>query len=59
MSIQPPHDLLAALRHMREKIDSDPLPRTPSLQHLYVLLVRRIAEAESAALPAHAGTRRG
>ena len=57
MSIQPPYDLLAALRHMREKIDRGPVPRTPSLQQLYVLLVRRIAEAESAESPTHAGTR--
>ena len=47
MSIQPDHDLLCSLRHMREKIERDPAPRTPSLDQLYRLLARRIAELES------------
>jgi len=56
MSIQPDHDLLVSLRRMRRKIDLDPAPRTPVLQQLYALLVRRIAEIEEAKAPAHAGT---
>jgi hypothetical protein len=47
MSIQPPHDLLAGLRAMRDKIESDPAPRTPSLQQLHAILLRRIAELET------------
>jgi len=48
MSIQPPYDLLQSLRRLRAKIESDPEPRTPSLQHLYRLTTRRIAEIEAA-----------
>ncbi|HLH36217.1 MAG TPA: hypothetical protein VKX41_16210 [Alloacidobacterium sp.] len=56
MSIQPDHDLLPTLRGMREKLDGDPASRGPSLQELYTLIVRRIAEPEEAQAPAHAGT---
>ena len=48
MSLQSPHDLLHSLRAMRDKIDCDPAPRTPTLQELYRLLARRIAEIEAA-----------
>lgn len=47
MSIEPDHDLLTTLRHMREKIELDSSPRTPTLEQLYGLLVRRIATLES------------
>jgi hypothetical protein len=57
MSLQPDHDLLCSLRHMREKINLDPMPRTPSLQQLYALLVRRISQIEDAQTSSHAETR--
>lgn len=49
MSLQPDYDLLCSLRHMREKMDRDPAPRTTSVDELYRLLARRIAELESTA----------
>lgn len=55
MSLQPSHDLLESLRAMRTKIDCDPAPRTPTLQELYRLLARRIAEIEAARLPVSGG----
>ena len=51
MSLRPDHDLLSSLRQMREKIESDPTPRTPSLDQLYRLLVHRISRLESAQMP--------
>ena len=49
MSIQPDHDLLSSLRHMREKIENEPTPRNPPVDQLYRLLRVRIAELESIA----------
>ena len=49
MSLQPEHDLLPTLRAMRDKIERDPTPRTPSLHELYRLLAYRISELESSA----------
>ena len=57
MSIQPDHDLLPTLRRMREKIELDPAPRTPSLRQLYALLVHPIAELEDAQMITPSGTR--
>ena len=53
MSIQP--DLLESLRTMRDKIDCDPDPRTPTLQELYGLLARRIADIEAAQVLTYEG----
>jgi len=35
---------------MRDKINRDPSPRTPSLQEFYALLVRRTADLEDVQL---------
>ena len=53
MSTQP--DLLESLRTMRDKIDCDPDPRTPTLQELYGLLARRIADIEAAQVLTYEG----
>ena len=53
MSIQP--DLLESLRTMRDKIDCDPDPLTPTLQELYGLLARRIADIEAAQVLTYEG----
>lgn len=48
MSVQPSHDLLTTLRRMRAILDSDLTARTPSRDQLYTLLVKRIADLETA-----------
>ena len=55
MSIQLDHDLLRTLRYMRDKIDLDSSPRTPTLDNLYGLLLRRIATLEAAQTVTHRG----
>lgn len=51
MNLQPDSNLLSSLRHMREKIESDPIPRTVSLDQLYRLLVHSIYHLEGALEP--------